>query len=299
MNVLDVLLVILLVYVPNQLHFPADLGLKGFNVLNILLILTFIALLGTGARARTPAPLRWRFIAFAGALFLSFVIAELRAPADIVEDLTVLKAAVTYLLLYFIFYHGAKDWQRARRLIAVLLFVAFVAAIEAVREGFDYGFGRYDDARRASGPFATNYLGANRAGVFYATFLPMFLALFLLRRRSKLANLAGLIGSVSTVMAIFFTYSRQAYLIAAVVTLALATKRNLIVGVLAVWLLASWTLWAPKAAVDRVQMTYVESASGEEQLDPAQPADPSSGSRRSRCSSSTRSGSVSTAFAAR
>jgi O-antigen ligase len=269
MNVLDVLLVILLVYVPNQLHFPADLGLKGFNILNILLFLTFIALLATGARAPSPAPLRWRFMAFAGALFVSFVIAQLRVPADIVQDLTVLKASATYLLLYFILYHGTKDWQRARRLIAVILFVAFVAALEAVREGFDYGFGHYNDGRRASGPFATNFTGANRAGVFYAAFLPMFFALLVLRRRSKLANLAGLAGTVMTTMAIFFTYSRQSYLTAAVVTLALAIKRNLLVGVLAVCLLASWTLWAPQAAVDRVQMTYVENASGEEQLDPS------------------------------
>jgi O-antigen ligase len=267
LNVLDVLLIILVIYVPNQLHFPTDLGLKGMNVLNILLVVTFLAMVVTGARARSPAPLRWRLAFFAVTIFASFVVAQLRAPLNMVADLTVLKSALTYILLYFIFYHGARDIPTSRRLVAVILFVVFVADVEAIHEGLDYGLGNYTMTHRSSGPFGHTYENANRAGVFYALFLPFFVSLMFFRRSRRVAALVGLIGTFCTVFAIFVTYSRQAYLIGAAAILALATKRNVLVGVLAVGLIASWATWAPTAAVERLKMTYVEKGPGDEELE--------------------------------
>jgi O-antigen ligase len=195
------------------------------------------------------------------------VAAQLRAPLNMVADLTVLKSAITYILLYFIFYHSARDIPRSRRLVAVILFVAFVAAVEAIHEGLDYGLGNYNMTHRSSGPFGHTYQNANRAGVFYALFLPFFVSLLFFRRSRRVAALVGLVGAFSTVFAIFVTYSRQAYLIGAAAILALAIKRNVLVGVLAVGLIASWATWAPTAAVERLKMTYVEKGPGDEELE--------------------------------
>ena len=42
---LRALLIALIVYIPEQLHFPRDLGLKGVNVFNLLLIFALIAMM--------------------------------------------------------------------------------------------------------------------------------------------------------------------------------------------------------------------------------------------------------------
>ena len=52
-----------------------------------------------------------------------------------------------------------------------------------MREGIDYGFGAYNPMRRASGPFGEDWHNANRAGVFYAMFMPMFVALALFLKK--------------------------------------------------------------------------------------------------------------------
>lgn len=148
-----------------------------------------------------------------------------------------------------------------------ILVVAFVASVEAIREGLDYGLANYVTTHRASGPFGHTYANANRAGVFYATFLPLFLSMMLLRRSRKRVALAGLIGAACVIFAIFVTYSRQAYLIAAAAVFVLGTKRSVLVGVLIVVLIASWAAWAPEAAVERLEMTYVEQESGEVELE--------------------------------
>ncbi len=266
MNILDVMLIVLVIYVPNQLHFPADLGLKGMNVLNILLALTLLAMVATGAKARSPAPVRWRIGLLALLFVVSFFVGQFRAPGDALQDLVVLKSLLTQMLMYFIFYHAARDQDRARRLVAAILLVAFVAAVEAAREGLEYGFSGYAMSHRVSGPFGHDYQNSNRAGAFYAIFLPQFLSLALFRRDIR-AALVGLTGTAFTAIAIFATYSRQAFLIAALATLALALKRSAIVGLLAVALVAGWRFWAPAAVVERVGMTYVETEGGEEELE--------------------------------
>ena len=171
------------------------------------------------------------------------------------------------MLLYFIFYSSARDPGRTKRLVAVIVFVAFVASVEAVREGLDYGLGSFRESRRAAGPFGQDYLSSNRAGVFYAMFLPMFLSLLLLRRRPLWTRIAGLVGAASTIFAIFVTYSRQSYFIAAVAVIIMGLRRHIVIGLLLIGVVASWSLWAPQAAVERVDMTYVSGDSGEEKLE--------------------------------
>ena len=264
---LRALLAILLVYVPNQLHFPSDLGLKGLNVFNLLLLLTWILMLVNGAGAGKPAPLRWRIAAFCGMLVLAFFVGQRHLAAVFMEDLTELKTALSYILLYFLFYHAVDSVKTIRMLFLVLLFVVFIASLEVIREALDYGIGNYVFTHRASGPFGHDWRNANRAGVFFAMFGPLFVSLMLFYKERGWVRWLALLGIGCATAAAFFTYSRQSYIILALGALILAVRRNPLIGVVVALFLSTYTLWAPATVVERMQSTYVEDATGEEQLE--------------------------------
>jgi O-antigen ligase len=272
------LLVALLIYVPNQLHFPGDLGLKGLNVLNILMLAAFAGTVPLMLRRREPAPLRLRFAFFFLMLTVAYFVGQAhpdaRAVEDLVaqgvpearsvDDLTALKTAITYMLLYFVFFHAVQDQKTVRLCVATLLLVVFVASLEVIKEALGYGILRYVETHRASGPFGQTYRNANRAGVFFAMFVPLFMTLLLFFRSGLPGRLVGLAGTVVGVLAVFWTYSRQAYAILAVAFLLLLARRNPLLGALAILSLGSYQLWLPASVVERIQMT----TSGEEFQEP-------------------------------
>lgn len=267
MTLLRLLLVALVVYVPNELHFPSDLGIRGLNVFNLLLLATLACMLAVGARAGSPTPLRGRIGFFCGLLVVAFLIGQRHPAAVFVDDLTELKTALSYILLYFIFYHAVEDAKTIRILFLVLLLVVFVASVEVIREALDYGIGEYKFTHRASGPFGHDWRNANRAGVFFAIFVPLFIALMFFYRSRLWVRCAGLVGTACGTAAVFFTYSRQSYIILGLGALLLAVRRSALVGVLIAVLLSTYALWAPASVVERMQMTYVEDPTGEEQLE--------------------------------
>jgi hypothetical protein len=257
------LLAALLVYVPNQLHFPADLGIKGLNPLNILMLAAFIAAVPLMWRRRDSAPLRWAFLLFFAMLAVSYFVGQAHPEARPEEDITLLKTAITYMLLYFLFFHAVEDQRAVKLCVAVLLLVVFVASLEVIKEALDYGIGRYVETHRAAGPFGQTHVNANRAGVFFAMFVPVFMTLALFQRGGFLTRLVGIGGSVCGVLAAFWTYSRQAYAILALMFLLLFTRKNPVLGVLAFLSLASYQLWLPAAVVERIDMTTTSNETGE------------------------------------
>lgn len=267
MTLLKVLLVALVVYVPNQLHFPSDLGIKGLNVFNLLLLLTWACMLVGGAGAGRPAPLRWRIASFGALLVLAFFIGQRHPTAVFMDDLTELKTALSYILLYFVFYHAVDGVKTIRLIFVILLCVIFVASLEVVREALDYGIGNYVFTHRASGPFGHDWRNANRAGVFFAMFVPLFVALALFYKSRSWVRWAAILATACGTGAVFFTYSRQSYIILALGALILAVRRNPLIGVVVALFLSTYTLWAPATVVERMQSTYVEDEAGEEQLE--------------------------------
>jgi O-antigen ligase len=257
----------LIIYVPNQLHFPNDLGLKGLNVFNVLFLLALFVTWLRSEKSSSPTPLKGRFIFFFLALVIAFFIAQMRGDGDFIGDLTYLKTSIFYILLYFIFYHAAQDVRTIRILFVMVLFVAFVAGLEAIKEGLAYGIGHYKETHRASGPFGFDYMEANRAGVFYAMFLPLFLTVFLFYRSRRIVRLLALGGTIVLTAAIFFTYSRQSYFIAAFILLYLLFRRGILLPLLGVVLLLNYSLWVPDSAVERVEETKKTDQRGQEQLD--------------------------------
>ena len=69
-------------------------------------------------------------------------------------------------------------------------------------------------------------------------------------------------------LAIFCTYSRQAYLIVAAMLLLMTMKRNVVLGLLILLAVVNYESWVPEGVVTRLAMTeQVSEETGEEQLD--------------------------------
>ncbi|WP_211369466.1 O-antigen ligase family protein [Pseudoxanthomonas kalamensis] len=264
------LLAMPLLYMPNMLHLSVETGIPGLNLANIIFLVVVIALLAGGKRCQPlqpTGPITYALVLLFVTLIVGFVIAQATMPLGFMEDFTYLKNLIFYPLLYFVYRRCGQDVKGTRQLIIFLMVVAAVAGLEAVREGLDYGFGNYNESRRASGPFGVDYSTANRAGVFYAMFLPMFIAMALFFRKQKFWRMAAIGGCAIMAVAIMATYSRQSYLIALVGLALLLLRRNLVLAALIGLLMVPAISLLPESVTQRVAETEQQDAVGEEQLD--------------------------------
>ena len=238
---LNILLAAMIVWVPNQLHLPADLGVKGLNSIN-LLFLALIYYVHQRNKKLPPSeatPLKGVFIAYFCMLIWGFLAGQLSDRSLMMEDLTAMKNSIFFMCLYFVFFHGARDETSVRHLFYVVLFVAAVAGIEAVREGIDYGFGVYGETKRAAGPFGSNYKASNLAAVFFSMFMPVFAAVALYQKGRPTVRMGAIAGVVI-----------------------------LLLGILILVAVVNYQAWVPEGVVTRLAMTEQTSEeTGEEQLD--------------------------------
>ncbi|MCK7593983.1 O-antigen ligase family protein [Pseudomarimonas salicorniae] len=265
---LNALLALLVLYTINQIHLPADLGIPGVNVANLLFagVLALVLLRGDAAPrppSRLGGPLRAYFLLMA----LGALIGIATRPTDLMSDLTYLKTIIFYPLYYFLFYYAVDDLRSARRLVLAILAVAVVAGLEAWSEARAYGLGGYSETHRASGPFGPDYRTANRAGVFYAMLLPMFVAFFLFARHKLSWRMLGAVGALVLVGGILVTYSRQSYFIGLLAILLLVWRRGIGTTLLAGLVFAIALPFLPQGAFERVEETQQETATGEERYD--------------------------------
>ncbi len=245
-----------LLFVVNQVHFPWETGIPGVAPTNIIMVLLLLAWRGkpeplVGVKPMMTRPLFYFF----GALTFAFLWAQLRASGNFVEDLTYLKNAIYYPLFYFLYLHCRQDLKTTRLLIIWIMIVAAVAGLEAVREGLDYGFGKYNAMRRASGPFGVDWRNANRAGVFYAMFMPMFVSLALFLKKQKLWRIAAIGGCVLLAAAAVSTYSRQAYFLILLAVAVLLVRRSIAAAVTIGVLLVGLAGYLPDSVTQRVDET--------------------------------------------
>lgn len=268
--ILKLLLAAMIVWVPNQLHLPSDLGVKGLNSIN-LLFLALILLIGIRNRQLPPSeatPLKGVFIAYFCMLVWGFLAGQISDRSLMMDDLTALKNSIFFMSLYFVFFHGARDAKSLEFLFYVVLFVAGVAGLEAIREGIDYGFGVYGETKRAAGPFGPDYKASNLAAVFFTMFMPVFAAVALYLKGKPIIRWGAIGGVGVLLLAIFATYSRQAFLIVAVMLILMTAKRNLVLGIVVLAAVLSYESWVPEGVVQRLAMTTEQtSATGEQQLD--------------------------------
>lgn len=264
------LLAIPIVYMPNALHLDFETGVPGVNLSNMVFAVLVMAIAFGGqrqpqrvARGELTGALLIFFTTLVGGYFL----AQFTRPGNWMDDLVSLKTAMFYPLLYFAYRRCRLDGTDTRRLIILVMIVAAVAGLEAVREGLDYGYGNYAETRRASGPFGNDFHNANRAGVFYAMFLPMFVGMALFFKGQKFWRIAALVACVILALAIMATYSRQSYAIGLLGLSLLVVRRNVLLAVLIGLLAIPAASMLPDSVTQRVADTEQTTDQGVEEVD--------------------------------
>ncbi len=260
---LKVLLIGLIVYVPNQLHFPSDLGVAGLNVFNLLLLIALGAMMAYRKDRSDTAPLRGRIFFYFFVLTIALLIGIARNPEHLTSDLTYFKTAISYCLLYFVVYHTVHDKETIRMLMVVIMGVVFLMSIEVLREALAYGL---QSGKRAAAAFGDTQTAANYAGVFFAIFIPMALSLALFHGK-RIVKMAGFSVFGFGVIGVFYTLSRTALAAVAATTVLLWIVRNKLWGILVFVLIANYGLWAPTVVQQRIESTTEVTVYGEEKLE--------------------------------
>jgi O-antigen ligase len=267
---LRLLLAVPIVLMPNLLYVPLDTGIPAINLANLLLIALIIALIvsppdrltGRTMGVLTP-PLLFLFLA----LLVGFLIAVTTLPGDTLDDITELKNFVFYPLLYFAYRRSKQDLHGTRQLIYLSLAVVLAAGVDTLLQGLaNDAFASYSDTNRFAGPFG-DYRSANRAGVFFAMFLPMFAAFALFLRGHKVWSAVAIGGCFIVTLAIMLTYSRQSYLIAIIAVALLLVRRHLVLAILLALAAIPAISLLPEGVTQRVASTQQYTATGHTELD--------------------------------
>ncbi len=261
---MEMMIIALAAYTPLQSHLPQSLGVPGLNVANLFFLTSVILLTSRGYEKLDSPPLKGNLVWFYIMLVFGFFVAQIRMPIDTLVDVTYVKTAIVYSLYFFLFYHAVRDLNVIRYLFWTMVFVTFLVGVEAFREGLAFGFNSFQPTQRAGGPFG-NYSASNRAGIFFAMYTPMLLASFLYYPKT-IVKLMLAVAMLFVLGGLFATYSRQAYLITAVVLTYCMVSKNKGLLVLVVILGLGYQFWAPEGVVDRMSETRVV-VDGVEQLD--------------------------------
>ena len=253
-----------IVLLPNTAHLPPDVGVGGSVA--FLAVALFLRHRDPPHLARsgylTP-PLLALFLA----MLVGFIAAHWGDLSNAGQDLREAKVAILYPFLYLAYRRCGLDLKATKQLIGLVLVVAAVAGLEAVLQGLKFNLGEFSEEQRATGPFGQLNM-ANRAGVFFAMFLPMMVAVALQFRQRKSVRWAAIAGGAILVAAILFTYSRQSYLIALFAVMVLLLWRSGPAALLAaVLLVAVSAFFLPESVVQRVQGTQQVDLDGGVRLD--------------------------------
>ena len=260
---LRALLIALIVYIPEQLHFPRDLGLKGVNVFNLLLIFALIAMMTVPKIKGDRAPIRGPIFFYYLVLTVSLIVGLANDSTYMVEDITLYKTAISYSLFYFIFYYTVQDKKTIRILMVAIMGVVFLMSIEALREALDYGL---ESGKRVSAAFGDSQAAANYAGVFFAIFVPMAMSIALFHKKLSL-RMAGISLWGLGLMSVFYTLSRTALAAVGATTILLWTVRNKLFGIIVAIIAINYTIWAPTVVQQRIETTEVSDTYGQKKLE--------------------------------
>lgn len=261
---LKALLAALIIYIPNALHFPQSLGIKGFNVYNLLLLLAIAGVVTREGKSEVPAPLKSRFIFYYAVAAWALLVAVANGTPHFIDDVTVLKTIIAYSVLYFLFFHAARDRDDIRRYVAVILFVVFMMGVEIFREAAAVGF---NPDKRMAGAFGDSVFAANYAAIFLGILVPVAVAVMLFYRGKRRYKLAAAATFVMGLAGIFFTQSRTALAAVAVTTLVLALFRSKAMAALVIFAIANYAAWVPESVHQRVATTKQVDEYGVEKLD--------------------------------
>lgn len=260
------MLVLMALYIPYQSYLDIGTGIPAVNLLNLGFVAALFLILSDPKRERQNAPLKIGISLYICTITAALLHSIVRGDHPLMLDITYYKTALFYPLLFFLYFHGAKDKRSVELIFVAILFVTTVAALQAFRQGLDWGFENFNETRRASGPFpgATN---ANRAGVFFSMFTPVAMVVALMYRERLWVRLLAWSGVMLGIVGTFATYSRQSYAILAVVLMIFLMRKKLLLGAILGIALLNYQLWIPDAALQRIGMTQTVNERGEAKLE--------------------------------
>nr|WP_255783758.1 O-antigen ligase family protein [Lysobacter chinensis] len=261
-------LAIAIILMPNLLYLKFGTAIPGLNPANLLLVL-LIGALALSDRDKAPATtgiMTSPLLLWVATLTIGFAIAIITSPMGFVDDLTHLKNLVFFPLLYFVYRRCGLDLTWTRRLIHLSMAVAVFAGLDAAIDALSFDTSQYSDAQRSAGPFG-GVNASNRAGVFYAMFLPLLLATALFNRDRPKLRLAALLGCAILAIGIMATFSRQAYLIAIVISALLLLRRSVLLAAMLALIAIPTAALLPDAVSERIAGTQQYDAVGAVQLD--------------------------------
>jgi hypothetical protein len=253
------LLALPIIMLPNTAHLPSDVAV-GASV--ALLVVSMFLRQSDPAALMRPARLLPPLVALFIAMFVGFIAAQWHDLARFEKDLREAKVAILFPLLYLAYLRCGLDLKGTRQLIVLVLLVAVGAGLEALYQGRGFNLGEFSETQRATGPFGDIKM-ANRAGIFFAMFLPMTVAVALQPRQKRFIRWASIAGAGVLAIAIMLTYSRQSYLIGLFSIMVILVWRSIPAALFAGLLLAVTAVtFLPGSVVDRVQETQSVDASG-------------------------------------
>ncbi|HLK91675.1 MAG TPA: O-antigen ligase family protein [Polyangia bacterium] len=255
-----------LVFTVNELQFPNP-NIPGIVWANLFFVFIYFAYRSQPDTIKVEGMLKSGFLFFGASLVYGFFIAQIHSPKDVMEDLTYVKNGLFYFFFYTIYLRCRQDAKTTRQLIIWIMVIVAVAGVQGLRQGMDYGFGHYNPTHRASGPFGHGWEQANRAGVFYAMFIGMFLAQLLFLRKWIPWRLGSIGGICLLVGGIISTYSRQSYGLSLVAVTLLVVRRNILIAVALALAAGSLVQYLPESATQRVQETEQKDSHGNEEAD--------------------------------
>lgn len=255
-DLLRLLLIGMIVYIPNQELFKIQFTVKGLNVINVLFLVTLAVLMARDIHARTAPPLKAPMFFLFAVLVYAFFLGQTYDSSLMLEDFTALKNMIFFMLLYFLYFRAVQDLQTVKLLFAVILFVTFVASVQGLRQALDYGITSYNETRRVAAPFGWGVYNANRSAIFFVVYLPLFAGVAMFWRKDARWLRWACYGCLFLgVFVTFFTYSRQSYFIMAVLALYLTFRKNWFVAIAIFVALVNFEAWAPETVTERLLST--------------------------------------------
>jgi O-antigen ligase len=254
-DVVKVLMICMIIYLPNQALFGSSLGVKGLNAINILFLSIFFMRRGRVRPPLAPTPLKKAFVFFSLILVWAFLVGVVRNSPHWAADLTVLKNSIFYMLLYFLFFHAVDDVRTIRVLVLTIAFVTLTSVVLGFRQALDYGLGSYNETRRVAAPFGWGLADANRSAIYFCIYLPLLATIAMFYKSRPALRIACLAIFLLGVFVDFHTYSRQSYFILAVSVILLALRKSLFVAAIVCLALLNYDAWVPETVLQRIEMT--------------------------------------------
>jgi len=251
---LRLLLGALAFYTVYQNYFPIEFTIPGLNIFNCMFLGVLFIAMYKGIHSKESPPAKGAFTFLFVMVTWGFLVGVIDDSTTAMADLVEFKTSLFYILMYYLYYRAVQDIKTIRLVLAVVLFTAFLAQLQAVRQGLDYGLGNFNETRRAAGPFGSA-ARANSCAAYFVIMVPVGAACMLEFKRGWKVFLMLLFSVGMGVFGLFVTYSRQGYFILGLILLYLTFRKSLVLALCLCGFLACYQLWAPDAMIQRIEMT--------------------------------------------